>query len=169
MSLIWTPPEAQIGQQIDAELERRERLKTRHGHLRSIERALQSLDARLSLVKAGPNPSQHVLVGGAWHIRRENDQTFPTFIPIVDDDGRPREPTMADVYRLQRSDMHRPGYFDDVKREWERERQAKEADKLRASLDRREHIKDLWHTLERPSVGYSGSKWTNSTKGKRGR
>ena len=169
MSLLWTPPEAEIGQQIDAELERRERLRERHGHLRAIERALQSLDGRLSLVKANSHPSQWVLVPNAWHIRRENDQTFPSFIPIVDDDGRPREPTMADVYRLQKSDMHRPGYFDDVKREWERERKAKEAEKYRMSADRKEHIKDLWHTLERPQVGYSGKKWTNSTKGKRGR
>ena len=169
MSLLWTPPEAEIGRQIDAELERRERLRVRHGHLRAIERALQSLDARLSLVKAGPNPSQHVLVANAWHIRRENDQTFPSFYPIVDEDGKPREPTMADVYRLQRADMHRPGYLDDLRHEQDRLNREREADRLRAASDRREHIKDWFHVLERPSVGYSGKKWTNSTKGKRGR
>lgn len=169
MSLIWTPPEAEIGQQIDAELERRERLRNRHGHLRQIERELQSLDSRLSLVKASSHPSQYVLVPNAWHIRRDNEQTFPSFIPIVDEDGRPREPTMADVERLKRADMRRRGWFDDVRAEQERLRKRSEADKLSASLDRREHIKDLIHLHERPQVGYSGKKWTNSTKGKRGR
>lgn len=169
MTLLWIPPEAEIGQQIDAELERRERLHRRHGLLRQIERELQSLDSRLSLVKANAKPTQWVLTPNAWHIRRENDGTFPTFIPILTEDGRPREPTMADVARLQRADMRRPGYFDDLRREMERERTARERDRLRASADRREHIKDVFHTLERPQVGYSGKKWTNSTKGKRGR
>ena len=169
MSLIWTPPEAEIGMQIDAELERRERLKTRHGHLRHIERELQSLDSRLSLVKANSHPTQYVLVPNAWHIRRENEQTFPSFIPIVDEDGRPREPTMADVERLKSADMHRRGWFDDLKAEQERVRREKASAAAAASLERREHIKDLWHLYERPQVGYSGKKWTNSTKGKRGR
>lgn len=169
MSLIWTPPEAEIGMQIDAELERRERLRQRHGHLRVIEQRLRDIDHRLSLVKANSAPTQYVLVPNAWHIRRENDQTFPTFIPIVDEDGRPREPTMADVERLQRADMQRPGWFDDYKKDLEREQRERENEKWRAASDRREHIKDLYHTLERPQVGYSGKKWTNSTKGKRGR
>jgi len=165
---VIVPESVALGMQIDAELERRKRLVDRHGHLRQLERELQRLDPNLSLVKASEHPSQSALTPGAWHVRRDNQGTMPSYIPILDDDGRPREPTMLEVHRLQQGDMQRPGYFEDLRRQQERRRAGIEAEKRLASLDRQEHIKDVYNTLERPQAGYA-KKWTNSTRGKRAR
>jgi hypothetical protein len=66
-------------------------------------RLLKDIDPNLSLVLVGDGiPPQPDMVAGAWHVRRRNQGTPDTYIPILDGNGRPR-PMASDVIDKVRS------------------------------------------------------------------
>lgn len=166
MAQIILPPEVILGQQIDAQLERMARLRERHGFLSWFDRELKLIDPRLSLVKANESPDQSALVPGAWHIRRDNEATMPTYIPILTEDGRPREPVNHDLEELKKADMQRPGAFAEFCRRQEQKILDQRLDRERAQEARVDEIVDRIKHHENVSVGYD-RKWTNSTRGRR--
>ena len=168
MAQIILPPEVILGQQIDAQLERMNRLRERHGFLVWFDRELKAIDPRLSLVKASENPDQSAVVPSAWHIRRDNEATMPTYIPILTQDGLPREPVNNDLEQLKKADMQRPGAFDEFCRKQEQKLLDQRLNREKAQEARVEEIVDRIRHHENASVGYD-AKWTNSTKGRRAR
>lgn len=162
------PEEVILGQQIDAQLERMNRLRERHGFLSWFDRELKGIDPRLSLVKASQNPDQSALVPGAWHIRRDNEMTMPTYIPILTDDGLPREPVNNDLEELKKADMQRAGAFEEFKAKQDKKQRDFLLGNQQAKEQRMDEIVQRIKHHENASVGYD-RKWTNSTRGRRSR
>lgn len=91
-----------------AERHRQAEMIDRHlGVAQALSRALKGIDERCSIVfisdRADPGASN--MVPGRWHIRRVNDGTVDSYIPITTADGGYREPTWADLDRLRQRDL----------------------------------------------------------------
>lgn len=114
---------------VAADLEAERFIEERLEVARYWDRELQRLDPRLSLVWVNENATSPGLVPGRWHIRRENEQTADSFIPVVGPEDEYRDMGSDVLERLKAADR----WNDAVERE--RKRRAERA-KRRAAHDR---------------------------------
>jgi hypothetical protein len=84
MSLILPPTVA-----FDLE---RERMVERHAALSWFDRQLKDIDPRLELVRAREHAHAPGMEPGFWHVKRTNEQTLDSYVPIKGPDGEFVEP-----------------------------------------------------------------------------
>lgn len=132
---------------------------------------LRRIDPYLDLVYIGDRVPVGALPGvvpGAWHVRRRNPLTVPTFKAIVGPKGEPIEPTARIFEQLKEMD----GWKTDPKRAL-KDRLAREAadrerrvDEMRAEA--REEFAMRMKAELSPSISFGGRNWTARARGRRG-
>lgn len=169
MSNLILPDCAVHAAELEAALERLERVRVRAGWLKHFDSELRQIDGCLSLVKAKENALSPGMIPGYWHIKRDNPTTIPTVLPIQGPRGEFIEPHSGILEDLRRLDLQRDGALDELRRA-----QAKEVEDNRkgSELKQQERIEEMATRIkayDSPGVSMADTGWTQSKQGRRGR
>lgn len=163
---LMIPDEVLVRHQLEAQLERISALRERHGWLRYFNDQLRQLDPFLELVKAAENATEPGLRPGFWHVKRNNPADIPTYYPIEDANGNFIDPHMGVLDELRKMDTSRAGWLDEMLAKRRREYESR---KRREKEDRVTELAERIYHYDVPKVAFNDTKWTNSTRGKRGK
>jgi hypothetical protein len=129
---IVIPQVVAENQELEKRLEAVTAARERGEFLKWFDRELKDIDPKLSLVKATEGADLPGLIPGYWHVKRENDATVDSYLPIHGPDGEFMEPHSGVFRDLRRADLHRTGALQDI-----RDRHARKARD-------RERLRSVW-------------------------
>lgn len=126
-------------------------------------------DEGLSLAFAGEGACGPGIVPGRWHIKRRHPGVADTYWAVQTPDGGFREMSDAVLQQFRAGDLWNTQVRADRDRFIARAERSAERAKVTAKEQRVDDIKDNLNALERPSVSFSDTPWTNRPSGRRGR
>lgn len=126
---------------------------------------LKQIDSRLELVWVKERATAPGLVPGRWHIRRLNDETLDTYIPLVGPNGEYTEPHSGHLEALKRGDLWNRNVVAELRKEREASERATQKAKQEVSEERIDTMATHIKSRLNPSVSFSDARpWTNRIK-----
>ena len=154
-----------IPDHIVADMEREAEADGHIGRALAVDAMLKDLDPRLELVWVNEHAQAPGLLPARWHIRRRNDETLDSYIPLTGPNGEYVEPNSGHVEMMRRNDL----WGRNVREELERQREAKRRRQEKREAEMRAENVDVLatHIKSRlnPGVSFSNARpWTNRVK-----
>lgn len=159
---MGTPIGLYVPEHVQADMEREAMADTHIAKGLLFDSYLKQYDPRLELVWVGDRATAPGLVPGRWHIRRLNEKTLDTYMPLVGPNGEYTEPHSGHLEALKRGDLWNRDVVGELRREREAQRVAEEKAKQAISEERVDTMATHIKSRLNPGVSFSDARpWRN--------